>query len=323
MRYVSLPYITTIGCFALLMCAARADNVVETHSSQPQCSPFGVLLRRDFNDIGWFGDCNLSPTETEPGSSTVPPVVGALGSFTSDELAHRGSVSADGVAAVTYRIYGNDGPFKGLTLAPFVQFDETHFFPPLPSSGPNSDTITPGGFIQLGLEGPNHWLNFFRVRDGEVYTSAGITSNSAVGEWFPVNILGFGVPHPLSIFTVSFNPELMVQYDDLLGGKHNYRLFSSGNSALRIGPQAGLWFNVAPTGKIWEPFPGFWERTFATVTYHFAVDTDSGRNYALTMATLAYNVSDHLTISGSYGYGNSEATGNFQNQFKVGLAAKF
>jgi hypothetical protein len=116
----------------------------------------------------------------------------------------------------------------------------------------------------------------------------------------------------------------MVQYDQLDAGKPNYLLFLSQNSVFRIGPQFALWLKVAPLEIYPEPLKDFFEKAFLTATYHVSEDIYSGRNYSWSLLTLTYNLNSKGTfgISASYGFGNSEMTGNRTDQVKVGLSGK-
>jgi hypothetical protein len=298
---------------ASLLCVLSFGLVVATEATAEEfkCPSVSVFLRRDFADMGWFGEC--SPAMA----------VGAQATGTYDGLKNRFGVSADGVAAVAFHYYGGESGFLGFTLAPYVQFDGTQLFTSLPMSQQTTDTITPGGFLQFGFGEAPGVLDYFRIRGGEVFGSTGITSNTIVGEWLPVRAGFFHDPQPLGIFQMRFDPEIMVQYDQLVRGPRTYRLFSTNDDSLRVGPQASLLLWVAPTGNIWEPFPGFWEKTFVTLIYHAAVDTYAERNYSWASATITYNLSEHIGLSLSYGTGNSEITGNNTGQIKLGFSGKF
>jgi hypothetical protein len=67
------------------------------------------------------------------------------------------------------------------------------------------------------------------------------------------------------------------------------------------------------------------KNTFATITYHLSSDTYTGRTCSWMQSVLSYNSDpmEHFVISLTYGYGNSETTGNNTSQIKLGLAAKF
>jgi hypothetical protein len=305
-----LAIFASFVCLFGLADASLAESAGEQTPLPAGCLPYNVILRRDFNDFGWFNDC------------TTNQKVGAVASLTYDELAHRAAVSGDGVVALAYRpYYGNGTGFLGLLLAPFVQFDGTHLFGSLPTSGQNTDTVTVGGVAEFGFGKENGEASYFRLRGGEIYGSTGITSNTFVGEWLLVYPNVFHDFVPVGRFNIRLDPELMVQYDSLISGPKSYRLFSTNDYALRIGPQATILVTVFD--PIWEPFTGFWNKTFLTLTYHAAVDTYAERNYYLALGTVTYNIIPNIGIALSYGYGNSETTGNNTSQIKLGLSGKF
>jgi hypothetical protein len=281
------------------------------------CAPqFDFLLRRDFNDVGWFL-CPQGP----------PQSIGGQISATSNLLKGQESLSADAVAAAVYRVTGNHAPFVGVALAPFVQLDGTNQFPSESAAFATNDTITPGGLIELGT---THFggESFFRIRDGEVFAPQGIASNSFVAEWipsFPDLYIHYPIHNIAGLFNMDFDPELMVQYDELNWGPNKYLLFATNNSALRIGPEAVMWLDVAPSLKYPAFLNDLFKSTFLGVTYHASEDTDSGRKYSWVLATLTHNFTPDgaYAISASYGYGNAEQTAIPTSQVKISFSAKF
>lgn len=290
-------------------------------SSQCKAPPFSVLVRRDFTDIGWL----LCPQDTTQS-------VGAQVSATYNARSPQTTASVDGLAALVYRYYTNhdNDPFLGLAVGPFIQGDGTNQFEMSGSPNKSTDTVTAGGVAEFGVRqyfGADHAADsYFRIHGGEAFAPSGVTTNAFTGEWLPT-IADLRIHYPFPIgpyFTARFDPELMVQYDQLEAGKPKYLLFSSQNSALRIGPQLSLWLHVAPLTIYPEPIREFFRDSFLTATYHVSQDIYSGRNYSWSLVTLTHNLDPkgNFGISVSYGFGNSEMTGNRTDQVKVGLSGK-
>jgi hypothetical protein len=266
-------------------------------------------LRQDFNSFDTIACPTLQSLFQEQGAKV---------SLTFDELAHRTSASADGVAALLFRHYfsGDEG-ITGLAIGPYVQFDGTQQFQSSTSPSQITDTVTAGGVAQIGINNAFGWgEDNFRLRAGEVQGSSGITSNTVVGEWIPY--------YPFSRDQFQFSPviiraipEIMVQYDSLVSGPKKYLLFAQDSFALRIGPQIQFRFWVhADSDSILS-------KMLLTLVYHPSVEVYTGRGLSWAQATLSYNLTTNFAISASYGYGNSETTGNNTSQAKLGLALKF
>ncbi len=223
------------------------------------------------------------------------------------------------------------------TLPPYLQGTGTYQFQSPSAASQTTDTVTPGGFVEVGLKDPFIALarDYFRVHAGEQYGSSGISSTSVVGEWLPVygNVFQqFAVGTPSYIpFAFSkpivdylFAPELMVQHDTLQIGPQKYLLFSTNNQAVRIGPEAvlKLWLDQTTVPLALQTAA---QRTTLSVTYHASWDTYSGRNYSWLQTVFTYNLNDdgNIAASASFGYGNSETTANMTSQIKLGLAGKY
>jgi hypothetical protein len=146
--------------------------------------------------------------------------------------------------------------------------------------------------------------------------------------------VNIGLPNQVGATALYYTvaPELMVQYDRLDGGPNKSLIFSTLHEALRIGPQIVVQLNVdesaLPPG--WpQSLRDFLGNTSALITNHESWDQYTGKEYSWTAVSLSYtfpgqnNEPSHLGVTASYGYGNSEATGNKTNQVKAGLAVKF
>jgi hypothetical protein len=241
---------------------------------------------------------------------------------------------------------GDAGLFRGLTIGPLIQADYTFQFDPTPKQATTSNTVTAGAFAQMAFGSPFVPAGFdnFRFRGGEVNGSTGTYFTTFVAEWIPVYggplYIGAAIPTGLSHLSLFFSPELMIQYDQLNGGPNTYLLLSTKSQDLRIGPQAVFQVSV-PQVYADDPFWSRFAPFSALVSYHASWDSYSGSNYSWTSASVTYTldvktlasalllnvdpkkVTGHFGITGSYGYGNSETTGNKTNQVKLGLSAKF
>jgi hypothetical protein len=295
-----------------------------------RASGFSVLLRSDFSDLG-----PLSCTHNSISSQ------GATLSWANNLLTTQNSASADGLLALDYTWYhGGDGAFlKGFSLGAYTQSDDTYQLQPSGSQLRNGYTLIPGGFGELALRSliaPG--IDNFRVREGESFVNTGTRSNSFVAEWIPTYLLGryanLGLPNRVGstalYYTVS--PEFMVQYDHFDNGTKTAAIFSTHDEALRIGPQTVLQFVVDK-----DALPSEWPRmvreflgsSSLILTNHESWDQYTGKEYAWTAISFNYTFPgldgqpSHVGLSASYGFGNSDASGNLSKQAKLGLAVKF
>ena len=279
------------------------------------CPTDYFAVRSDFNDLGPFS-CPLTRSHAQ----------GALLSETYNALTGQNSASLDGLVAAVHTFPADkNNIFLGMAAGVFVQGDLTYQFQPTHTQAWTSDTVTSGAFAQFGFANSKieTGFDYFRIRGGEIDASTGSRSMTFVGEWLPSYGPLIGKQRDFGLITVYPSPEVMVQYDDFLGGANKPALFSSHDSALRIGPQLLVqsWF-TKPNGK--EPFPDDWlYKISSLITLHEAVDAYTGRNYRWAAVSLTYNIAEYLGVSASYGYGNSEQTGALTSQAKLGLSGKF
>jgi hypothetical protein len=296
-------------------------------------------LRNDFTDLGPM-NCTRDLVSTQ----------GATFSAANNFLTGQYSAAVDGLAALVYRYYGKSDPSTdpliGLTVAPYIQGNDTYQFDPTKSQAHNGDTLTAGGFVEAAFYDPFttkvQGIDDIRFRGGETTSSTRTTSNSFVGEWIPsyvlrktFNIPNIGLPNPVGetglYYTIS--PELMVQYDQFESGPNTALIFSSRLEALRIGPQIALLLNIDEKGQVLKSFSpevrGFLANTSALITNHESWDVYTGKEYSWTLVSLSYTFPgyqgqpSHFGVTASYGYGNAEVSGNKTNQLKIGLAAKW
>lgn len=303
----------------VVLCAIIAMPMSVVAATTPPDTSQGLHfeLRGSFTEIQLYGanDGDLFQAE------------GAQATYTINEITHQNGVSLDGVAAAIWRD-DDSAPFLDARMyGLYIQGDGTHNFKTPTALAKSSDAITMGGFFQWGVHDPvGSGNDYFRVRGGFSDGSSGTQSTTAVGEWIP----SYGETQPHAAFGyqpifMQVIPELMVQFDHLNGGPNTYQLFADHRDALRVGPQINI--------KFWG-VPFFIKNDFLrdvvapmtlSLTYHAAADLFSGRASYSTQEVFTYNFGKHnnFGVSLSYGYGDSEATGNRISQIKIGFAAKF
>jgi hypothetical protein len=329
MKRASIGLAYSLGVIIATSTAARGVEL--GWSDNPTCAPnkppaVDFFIRADFNDLG--------PTVCP---STDPfQVIGATISATNNLLTAQNSGALDGLAALTFNIYGSAASqFLGLSAGLFVQGNDTYQFQSSPSQPLNADTVTYGGFTQLVLN--NDWIggggfDTFRIRVGEVTASSGTSWTSQVGEWIPAyrfgNVINFGTHSEIGStpFYYVLAPEIMVQDDQYVSGPNKYLIFATHSESLRVGPQVVLQLTFGKEALLPYVDPktaDFLAATFATITFHASTDVYSGRDYSWTAVSLTHTFTPYLGITATYGTGNSEATGNLTRQVKAGLSVKF
>jgi len=330
-----------IACLAALTAKALADDPAPSAGYVPACqlraANFSLVVRSDFSDLGPL-NCTHDLISAQ----------GATLSWANNLLTRQNSAALDGLVALDYTYIGAPGSdLVGFSVAPYLQGNDTYQFQPTKSQAINGDTVTAGGFAEIAFVNPflkaaanplTVGFDDFRIREGAAFASTGTRSDSFVFEWIPSYQLGryrnIGLPNEIgaSALYYTISPELMVQYDHLDGGPNKNLIFSTNNQALRVGPEVVLQFNIEkdalPTSvpKLLREFLG---NTSALITNHESWDTYTGKEYSWTAISVSYtfpgynNGPSHLGVSTSYGFGNSEATGNVTRQAKLGLAVKF
>jgi hypothetical protein len=307
---------------------ARAEDGGNCYRSYSQ--PFHVLLRSDFNDLG-----PLSCTHSQVSAQ------GATFSYGKNLLTNQNTVAGDGLLALEYTYANESAAFlEGAAIGAYIQADNTYQFQPTSTQLHDGYTLTPGGFAEvvLGNQFFGGGSDDFRVRYGEAFVNTGTRSNTFVGEWIPSYRLGkqiqLALPTQLGSAPISytFTPELMVQYDHFDGGPKTASLFASRNEALRVGPQFQL--ILTPDSHISNFASADWaailQRCSLTLINHESWDEYTGKEYSWSAIALSYTFAPWLKfpnapsfgLSASFGAGNSEASGNYMKQFKIGLAAK-
>jgi hypothetical protein len=288
----------------------------------PGDSGFDFSLRASFSDLGpAFCPHNLISSR------------GASISAADNQLKSQYSTGIDGLAAFVYRYYG-DGDLVGFTVGSYVQGNDTYQLNPTKTQAVNGDTVTPGAFGEVYFS-DGLLTHDIRVRGGEAVASTGTRSDTVVAEWFPryqsdlrYGHIGLPVEIGSSALWYTFTPEIMVQYDRLEGGPNNSTIFSNRPEAVRIGPQFMLLFNLDKL-SLPEGARNVIGNMSLQLTNHESWDTLSHRGYTWSAIALNYTVPgannqpSHFGVSATYGYGNSEGSGNKTSQIKLGLTAKF
>jgi hypothetical protein len=327
-----LPAAFSAAAFLSLIAPYAAHAADSPPRSERDCQTVVPTLRLDFNNVGFF-KCD---------ADTLVESQGAQISATFDQLAHHTSISGDGIAALIVRPkIGNGDGVIGLVFGPYIQADGTYQFKSQASPQKQTSTLVEGGFIQVNFNPPGTASNeYFRFRAGAQQSSTGASSTTMVGEWLPYLPMGWGFIPPLGrtfnegSLDLVLTPEVVLQYDHLDAGPRSAVLFSTGASALRIGPQIGLLLSPKTcTNTDTEPHRcdgadnpshnSLLGLLSLNLIAHISDDTSSGRRYAWGMATLTYNWTPNFGLSASYGAGNSEATANQTSQIKLGLSIKY
>jgi hypothetical protein len=306
--------------------AARAENPVSFYCVQRD-GP-NLLLRSDFTDLG-AASC----------THTLLSSQGATFSETNNMLTNQNSASVDGLVAYDYtKLFPRTSFIRGISIGPYLQADDSYQFQPTGTQLINGYTLTPGAFLEINVKNiiplPHSGIDTFRIRDGEAFVNTGTRSNSFVFEWIPNYYIAdqFHLGQPDWIgrtgIVYTLNPELMVQYDHFDGGPKTQLLFASRFEALRVGPQFAVIFNFDPT--FLPPQLQFLQKCSVQLTNHESWEQYTGKEYNWSQASFTYTIppptsspnAPNFGVTASFGYGNSETTGNLTKQVKIGLAAK-
>jgi hypothetical protein len=285
-----------------------SNNVPTANSSH--ISPF---LRQNMPDISLFSQMK-SPKDA----------TGAQISYSSDKIAVNDSWAINGIAGFAYQLYGNysmnSAPYiLGAYIAPYVSVDRL-WNSNQAQAAKNSDTVTPGIKLEVGVD--NLWggEQYFRMGGADVFDEiANTNAVSTMFEWIPV--YGKFIHYPGTIGGVvlyRFDPELIVQYDSTTD-RTKVLLFSGGSNALRIGPQVSLL--LKPVAKDIPIISSLLLNT----TYHWADEAYSRRSLSWFQTALTYNIdpNGYFGFTGNYKRGSDENTGKKVNIYLVSLSGKF
>jgi hypothetical protein len=175
----------------------RSAVLLKDSGPYNQIGVSGFIFERDEHDA--FGRARHLPDQNEPRNREPTAVSGG-----SKRCA--GLITVDGFAAGVVRIYGDNNPFLGIAAGPFLQGSEMYQFESRTSPSKTVDTLTAGGYAEVGFNGPEDQAEtYFRVRGGQQFRSSGIGSETFVGEWMPVcKFVNGGSPSLTTIFRRAF-----------------------------------------------------------------------------------------------------------------------
>jgi hypothetical protein len=336
---------TLIRLTSLLAVAVSIGGFTSQARAAAKCPKipdgFNVLIRSDFTDLGPFG-CTHDAIDSQ----------GATVSGANNLLTKQNSTSLDGLVAFDYtKYYGAKNLYlMGYSFGAYVQGDDTYQFQPTSTQSWNGYAMTPGLFGEVDLANTlgNGGVDALRVHGGQVIGSTGTRYYSIVGEWIPTDDLGFvqlneAMPLFNNHLLYTFAPEIMAQYDQFDVGPKTPALFLTNNEAFRIGPEVLMIFRFQ---QGWLPKGlAALENMSLQATNHESWDQYTGKEYVWTAFALNYtftqvnspglppdkqktdvsrplNLTPSFGLSLSYGFGNSETTGNQTRQVKLGLAVK-
>jgi hypothetical protein len=286
---------------------APADQNVTRNATPATLTPF-FSLQSDFNNLPLV-----------PNPSCTACQAGALVSAKFDELAKTTSAVVDGTVFAG-GIYSSSSGLH-VVFGGFFQSEGTNQFATGSMANKASDLLTPGGFIQMDFQDPIFdRTQSIRLRSGDAFASSGTRNATTVLEWQP-HLPARATQFPLGYWVeAAWAPELMIQYDHLVGGPATYAIFRSHDQALRIGPQVSLSLYC----NAFRCAADSWASKLAlTVTGHVSGDALGDRGYGFVQTMVSYQLTPIFGLSASYGYGDADATGNAQSQIKLGLSVKY
>jgi hypothetical protein len=256
------------------------------------------LLRQDWKDIGYL-ECPQG----------VDKATGAQVAVTNDHVKRNVNWALQGVAGVLYNS-GSTGVGAYVSANRSINSAQS-------LASKNIDTLGFGGFLQYGVTHNKDNSDYFRIRGGAVHDNIKDTTIASVaGEWSPVKTKLFHSPiddYPPFIFR--FDPVLLIQYS-AVSGKGQTLAFNGRDEALRVGPQATL--------RVFGGTDPFWKNLVASISYHWAYETYSGRGLNLYQTSVTYNIGDsgNVGLTASYQRGHDEDIGTWVSLYKIGLTGK-
>lgn len=306
--------------------AARADGRAEAARTRGQLGPtvrhepsrhLRLYLRQDFEDVGIF---------SAPKQTSSDEAVGAEFSWTRDRIKDNTTWAGQAMVAAAYSYVVEDiystAPVIGFAIGPYFGFTrELHSR----NVADNVNVMKFGFSSELGLQNLlfEGTRDYFRMKvagvQDEIKNSSGLRGTFS---WFPVwlakpghiGIGGVGIQY-------NWTPQLLVQFDEIIENGKTIA-FSDQSRALRIGPQAVLWFKMsAPNNPMLE---WLFARTSGRIVYHWWGETYSGRSNGWLDAALTHNLDrdGNVALKFSYRRGRNEDTGARTDLFKISLSAK-
>lgn len=309
---------------ATINAAGKNSRAVGDDPNAPYSS-WRFFLRQDFKDMGMFDD--PKPTKNAEGADF---------SYALNRLDNDATWSANGMAAVTYQYYAGSvfDTVRGFALGAYGGITrEIHS----KSVDSNTDSRRVGVFGETGIrnrlaekvidalglsEDIDGISDYFRanlaLKRDHIKDS---TVAHASATWQPLYFwyasrMNFGS----NILAYSWEPDVQVQYDSTTEDSKTI-LYSGERRSLRVGPQGYLWFKfLAPN----SPLKKYFERTSASVTYHWWYENVSRKSNNWLETTLTHNLTDdgYVALKFQYKLGQNEETGARTDLFKIALSAK-
>ncbi|ESZ26587.1 hypothetical protein X733_29410 [Mesorhizobium sp. L2C067A000] len=284
------------------------------------CAPgWRFLLRDSFEDVSIF---------------TCPKVAkdakGAQFDWSRDKVSDNDVWSAKGVVALGYSVALDppSDPFApyvvGYAFAPSLSFNRV-VNTLVSQKSKNIDVLSMAATGELALGNTLGGTQYLRLRPALNTTFDGDPRSwSATAEWQPYWItdgVSISVPNGLGPFTWELDPIARLIYSEKLGDVTS-PIFQDDDHSLRLGGVLALTIKPKQNDEL---VPKWLQPASFFTTYEWLEDLQSGRDYSLLSAGLNFALDEegHTALKLSYSHGDIEETGQFQDQAKIGLAAKW
>lgn len=254
---------------------------------------------------------------------------GAQFDWSRDKVSDNDVWSAKGVAAAGYSVFlpkpENSLPYiVGYAFAPSISFNRVVNSLSAQKSK-NIDVLSFAATSEIALGRLLGGTQYFRFRPALNTTFDGeARSWSATAEWQPIWItegISIGSPNGIGPFTWELDPIARLIYSQKLGDVSS-PIFQDDDNSLRLGGVLALTVKPKQNDQI---FPKWLQSASFFTTYEWLEDVDSGRDFSLLSTGLNFPLDEagHVALKLSYSHGDVEETGQFMDQAKVGLAAKW
>jgi hypothetical protein len=290
--------------------------------SDDPCPPgWNFLLRDSFEDVSIFS-CPKS----------FKDAAGAQFGWTRNGVSDNELLSARGVVSVGYaaRLPKPDDPFApyivGYGFAPAISFNRERNSADSRKSK-DVDILSFSATSEIGVGRVLGGTQYFRFRPAINTSWTGDPHSwSLTAEWQPLyNSPGNGInissANGLGPLTWELDPIARLIYSRRLGNDDS-PIFADSDTAIRLGPVLAL--TVAPQQDD-AVVPAWLQRASFFTTYEWLYDLNSGSDYSLFSSGLnfALDKDGHTAIKLSYLHGDTEETGEFTDQVKAGLTARW
>lgn len=284
------------------------------------CAPgWRFLLRDSFEDVSIF-TCPKAAKDAK----------GAQFDWSRDKVSDNDVWSAKGVAAVGYSVALDppSDPFApyvvGYAFAPSLSFNRV-VNTLVSQKSKNIDVLSMAATGELALGNTLGGTQYLRIRPALNTTFDGDPRSwSATAEWQPYWItdgISISVPNGLGPFTWELDPIARLIYSKKLGDVTS-PIFQDDDHSLRLGGVLALTIKPKQNDEL---VPKWLQPASFFTTYEWLEDLESGRDYSLLSAGLNFALDEegHTALKLSYSHGDIEETGQFMDQAKIGLAAKW